>query len=56
MSQEHCAGHFNGNVIWENIIKPIVQNDSLREINNDNRYVNSATLNTLIHKGQIFPH
>lgn len=37
MSQEHCAGDFNGNAIWENIIKPIIQNDSLHEINNDNK-------------------
>lgn len=37
MSQEHCAGDFNGNLIWENIIKPIIQNNSLHEINNDNK-------------------
>jgi len=42
MSEEHCAGDFNGNVIWENIIK---QNDSLHEINNDNKICEFSHIN-----------
>jgi hypothetical protein len=37
MSQEHFARDLNANVIWENIFKPTIWNNSLHESNNDNK-------------------
>jgi hypothetical protein len=51
-------GDFNTKVGRENILKPIIGNESLHEASNDNgvRVVNFATSKNLIVKSTIFPH
>jgi hypothetical protein len=51
-------GDFNVKVGREDILKPIIGNESLHEVSNDNgvRVVNFATLKILILKGTTFPH
>jgi hypothetical protein len=51
-------GDFNVKVGREDIFKPTVGNESLREITNDNgvRVVNFATSRKLVVKSTMFPH
>jgi endonuclease/exonuclease/phosphatase family metal-dependent hydrolase len=51
-------GDFNAKVRMEDIFKPIIENGSLHEINNDNgvRLVNFATCKNLRVKSTMFPH
>jgi exonuclease III len=51
-------GDFNARVGKEDIFKPIIGNESLQEISNDNgvRLVNFATSKNLRVKNTMFPH
>jgi hypothetical protein len=51
-------GYFNAKVGREDIFKPIIGNESLREASNDTgvRVVNFATSENLIVKSTTFPH
>jgi hypothetical protein len=51
-------GDFNAKVSREGIFKPIIGNESLHEITNDNgvRVVNFPTLKNLTVKSIMFPH
>jgi hypothetical protein len=51
-------GDFNAKVGREDIFKPIIGNESLREASNDNgvRIVNFATSKNLTVKSTTFPH
>jgi UDP-glucose 4-epimerase len=51
-------GYFNAKVGRDDIFKPIIGNENLLEIINDNgvRVVNFATSETLIVKSTTFPH
>jgi hypothetical protein len=58
MSHEIFLGDFNGEVGKENIFKPIIGNECLHGIINDDtvRVVNFATSKNLIVKSAVFPH
>jgi hypothetical protein len=49
---------FNSEVGWEDILKPTIDNKSLREIINDNgfRVVSFTTFKNLVAKCTMFPH
>jgi hypothetical protein len=51
-------GDFNAKVCMEDILKPTIVNENLREINNDNgvRVVNLATSKNLIVKNTMSQH
>jgi len=51
-------GDFNAKVGREDIFKPIIGQESLHQVSNDNgvRIVNFATLKNLLVKSTIFPH
>jgi endonuclease/exonuclease/phosphatase family metal-dependent hydrolase len=51
-------GDFNSKVGWEDIFKPTIENESLREISNDNgvRLVNFATSKNFRVISTMFPH
>jgi hypothetical protein len=51
-------GDFNAKVGWEFTVKPIIGNEGLHEVSNDNelRVVNFATSKDLIIKSTTFPH
>jgi hypothetical protein len=51
-------GDFNAKVGRKDIFKPIIGNESLHEVSNDNgvRVVNFATFKNLIVKSTTFPH
>jgi endonuclease/exonuclease/phosphatase family metal-dependent hydrolase len=51
-------GDFNAKVGRENIFKPMIGNEDLHEISNDNgvRIVNFATSKNLVVKSTMFPH
>jgi hypothetical protein len=51
-------GDFNAKVSREDIFKPIIWNESLHEISNDNgiRVVNFASNKNLTDKSTTFPH
>jgi hypothetical protein len=51
-------GHFNAKVGMKDIFKPILGNESLHKVSNDNgvRVLNFATLKNLSAKCTTFPH
>jgi hypothetical protein len=51
-------GDFNAEVVREDIVKPIIGNESLHEASNDNgvRVANFATSKNIIVKSTTFPH
>jgi len=55
---KNLLGDFNAKVGQENIFKPIVGNESLHQVSNDNgvRIVNFATSINLVVKSTMFPH
>jgi hypothetical protein len=58
MSHEIFLGDFNAEVGKENIFKPIIRNECLHGIIDDNavRVANFATSKNLIVKSTMFPH